>query len=98
MEEFHTWRKVTLSDLNVLLLIGLAGILLHVLTSNGQYGFHRDELFMLDNARHLDWGYVAYPPLTPWIVRAGLALFGPSWSDCGSRLPLRRAPQWCWQA
>lgn len=46
--------------------------------ANGQYGFHRDELDILINARQLDWGYVAYPPLTPFIARIGLALFGNS--------------------
>ncbi len=40
-------------------------MLFHILT-NGQYGFHRDELDILMNARQLDWGYVAYPPLTPF--------------------------------
>ena len=33
-------------------------LLLHALT-NSQYGFHRDELATLDDARHLAWGYVA---------------------------------------
>jgi hypothetical protein len=47
----------------------------HLLT-NGQYGFHRDELQFLSDARHLDWGFVAYPPLTPFIEHIGLALFG----------------------
>ncbi len=45
---------------------------------NGQYGFHRDELDILMNARQLAWGYVAYPPFTPLVARAGLALFGNS--------------------
>lgn len=49
--------------------------LLHILT-NGRYGFHRDELQFLSDARHLDWGYVSYPPLTPFIERIGLSLFG----------------------
>ncbi|HEU5251651.1 MAG TPA: glycosyltransferase family 39 protein, partial [Thermoanaerobaculia bacterium] len=44
--------------------------------SNGLYGFHRDELATLDDARHLAWGYVAYPPLTPFLGRIGLELFG----------------------
>jgi hypothetical protein len=38
-------------------------VLLHTLT-NGQYGLHRDELQTLDDARHLDWGFVAYLPFT----------------------------------
>ena len=48
---------------------------MHILT-NGRYGFHRDELQFLSDARHLDWGYVSYPPLTPFIERIGLSLFG----------------------
>jgi 4-amino-4-deoxy-L-arabinose transferase-like glycosyltransferase len=68
-----TWR----SDFGVLLLLGLGVTLLHILT-NGQYGFHRDELDIIMNARRLDWGYVAYPPLTPLLARIELALFGGS--------------------
>lgn len=64
-------------DFSVLLLPALARILLHTLT-NGQYGFHRDELATLDDARHLAWGYVAYPPLTPLLARLAMELFGPS--------------------
>ncbi len=50
-------------------------LLLHTLT-NGQYGFHRDELATLDDARHLAWGFVAYPPFTPFVARLALELFG----------------------
>jgi Dolichyl-phosphate-mannose-protein mannosyltransferase len=58
-------------------LIGIAGgvMLLHILT-NDRYGFHRDELQFLSDARHLDWGYVSYPPLTPLIEHLALAIFG----------------------
>src|SRR5512136_798885 len=70
-------RHLILSDLGILMLLALARILLHTL-ANGQYGFHRDELDTLDNARYLAWGYVAYPPVTPFIARVGLGLFGPS--------------------
>ncbi len=61
------------------LLLGLAGAvaLLHLLT-NGRYGFHRDELQFLSDARDLDWGFVSYPPLTPFLERIGLTLFGVS--------------------
>ena len=58
-----------------LLLIAAAIALLHILT-NGRYGFHRDELQFLSDARHLDWGYVSYPPLTPFLERISLDLFG----------------------
>jgi hypothetical protein len=50
-------------------LIVLAAILVTVHTlTNGQYGFHRDELATIDDARHLAWGFVAYPPLTPFML------------------------------
>src|SRR3546814_6350923 len=46
------------AELQLLLALALARLLLHLLT-NGQYGFHRDELAVLDDSRHLAWGYVA---------------------------------------
>jgi hypothetical protein len=58
-----------------LLTIAGAVTLLHLLT-NGRYGFHRDELQFLSDARHLDWGFVAYPPFTPVVERISTALFG----------------------
>jgi 4-amino-4-deoxy-L-arabinose transferase-like glycosyltransferase len=65
------------SDLLVLIAIALVIAILHIAT-NGRYGFHRDELQTLDDARHMDWGFVAYPPFTPFVERIGLALFGNS--------------------
>src|SRR5258707_187693 len=65
------------SDFGVLVLVAVAWLVLHIAT-NGQYGFHRDELQTLDDARHLDWGFVAYPPITPLIGRLELILFGTS--------------------
>ncbi len=49
---------------------------LFLLWSNRGYGFHRDELATLDDARHLAWGFVAYPPLTPFFGWVSLHLFG----------------------
>ena len=62
---------------DALVLSGFAVLLLvvHFLTGNG-YGFHRDELQFLSDARHLAWGYVAYPPLTSFCGRVAIALFG----------------------
>ena len=48
---------------------------IHFAMGNG-YGFHRDELQFLDDARHLAWGFVAYPPLTSFCGRIAIALFG----------------------
>src|SRR5271169_5292971 len=67
----------TRTDTGILLALALCLIILHTLTS-GAYGFHRDELATLDDARYLAWGYVAYPPLTPFLGRVALELFGTS--------------------
>lgn len=64
-------------ELGILLALALARLLLH-LSTNDQYGFHRDELAVLDDAGHLAWGYVAYPPLVPALARASMQLFGDS--------------------
>ena len=63
------------TDTAILFGIAAAVALFHILT-NSRYGFHRDELQFLSDARHLDWGFVAYPPFTSLIERGGMALFG----------------------
>ena len=65
------------SGSGAVILLASALLLLHCLT-NGRYGFHRDELATLDDARDLAWGYVGYPPVTPSVGRLALELFGPS--------------------
>ena len=62
-------------DIWALVGIAAAVALVHVLT-NGRYGFHRDELQVLSDARHLDWGFVPYPPLTPLVERVSMSVFG----------------------
>jgi hypothetical protein len=42
------------------------------------YGFHRDELYFLDCARHLALSYVDQPVFTPFVGRVALSLFGVS--------------------
>src|SRR5580700_3104526 len=82
------WRGVYLLHMNneqsraslpgdVLLLSALACVVLavHFWVGNG-YGFHRDELQFLDDARHLHWGFTAYPPMTAFFGRMAIALFG----------------------
>ncbi|MFN2974261.1 glycosyltransferase family 39 protein [Terriglobus aquaticus] len=66
-------------------------LVVHVLIGN-RYGYHRDELQFLEDARHLDWGYVPFPPLTSWLGRASIAVFGlfgvrPEAGPLGLRLP-----------
>jgi 4-amino-4-deoxy-L-arabinose transferase-like glycosyltransferase len=43
-----------------------------------RYGWHRDELYYVDAGRHLDLGYVDFPPVTPLLSRVATALFGDS--------------------
>jgi len=64
---------------NTSVLAGIAAaiVLVHLFT-NHRYGFHRDELQVLSDALHLDWGFVAYPPWTPLVERVGLEIFGAS--------------------
>lgn len=58
-------------------LIALAHLALHALT-NGNYGVFRDELYYLDCARHLAWGYVDHPPLSIWLLAIATGLLGDS--------------------
>jgi hypothetical protein len=62
-------------ELLPVLAVAAAIALLHLFT-NSRYGFHRDELQFLSDARHLDWGFVAYPPMTPFLERISMAIFG----------------------
>src|SRR5579864_4732679 len=70
-------RAGSRSDTALLMTIAAVVTLVHLLT-NGRYGFHRDELQFLSDARHLDWGFVSYPPFTPFVERIGLGIFGVS--------------------
>ena len=68
-----------------LLAAGAAKVAAHLAT-DWQYGFQRDELYYLDCARHLAWGFVDFPPVTPAIAFLDQLLFP------GSLEGLRLAP------
>src|SRR5437588_2360158 len=70
-------RAFWTGDLTLVACLAIATVVVHVL-SGGKYGFQRDELATLEDARHLSWGYVAYPPVTPFFGRISLELFGTS--------------------
>ena len=60
-------------------MIAVGGIVFAVLMAlSARYGFHRDELYFLDGARHLQASYVDQPVLTPLVARVSLWLFGVS--------------------
>ena len=65
---------VEVFDRRVFLVGGVVFALLMALSP--WYGFHRDELYFLDAARHLQGGYVDQPVLTPLLARVSLSLFG----------------------
>jgi hypothetical protein len=58
------------------ILLCAAKFLLHLFTSARQYGYFRDELYYLDLARHLDWGYVDCAPLVAIYAKAALLMGG----------------------
>lgn len=55
--------------------VALVALLLAVAA---RYGYHRDELYFLVASRHLAWGYVDQPPLTPALAGLARLLFGDS--------------------
>ena len=44
--------------------------------TNGQYGYFRDELYILACGEHLDWGYPDHAPLVAVYGWVGRRLFG----------------------
>ena len=78
----QTLRQSVLSNDLIWIALLAAGWLLFLtvigLAGSWRYGFHRDELNFIYNAMNLDWGYVEYPPLTPFITRGIINVFGVS--------------------
>lgn len=60
----------------VVLALAAAKLVLHLVFIRG-YGIFRDELYYLDCARHLDWGYADQPPVIA-VVAWLTSLFGDS--------------------
>ena len=60
----------------VLLALCATKLLLHLFTSVRHYGYFRDELYYLDMARHLDWGYVDAAPLIAVYAKIALLMGG----------------------
>jgi hypothetical protein len=61
----------------IIAIFSLLGLAIHLLTNRG-YGYFRDELYFIACARHLDWGYVDFAPLSAWLLRVEMILFGSS--------------------
>ncbi len=62
--------------IGILVALCAAKLLLHAFTSLRHYGYFRDELYYLDLARHLDWGYVDCAPLIAVYAKIALLMGG----------------------
>jgi dolichyl-phosphate-mannose-protein mannosyltransferase len=60
----------------VLVALCVVKLLVHLFTSVRHYGYFRDELYYLDMARHLDWGYVDAAPLIAVYAKLAMLLGG----------------------
>ncbi len=67
-------RAALTSDTALLAAIALLSFLAHMLVA-GNYGYFRDELYYMDAGRHLQTGYVDFPPFIAWLA-ALLRIFG----------------------
>jgi hypothetical protein len=65
------------ASLRIIALLAGLKLVAHVLTAV-RYGMFRDELYYLECADHLDWGYVDHPPLSIWLLASVRAVFGDS--------------------
>src|SRR5260370_2398160 len=59
------YRRAALAPA-VLIIAGIS-FLAHILVGNN-YGYFRDELYVLAMSQHPAFGYVDVPPLVPWIT------------------------------
>jgi len=78
MNSRETSNQAALPPLAISILLSLcaAKLLLHIFTSVRHYGYFRDELYYLDMARHLDWGYVDAAPLIAVYAKIALWMGG----------------------
>ena len=71
---FFSRQRLT-SETAILAYLAAFKLLLHFST-NGNYGYFRDELYYLACGEHLDWGYVDQPPLIAAIAQGTRLLLG----------------------
>jgi hypothetical protein len=75
LERSQSARTLPLAT-GALVSLCLIKLLLHLFTSVRHYGYFRDELYYLDLARHLDWGYVDCAPLVAIYAKIALLMGG----------------------
>jgi hypothetical protein len=70
-------RRISSDGMLEVWAIAIAAFVFHLIFNN-RYGYFRDEFDYIMCGRHLAWGYVDQPPLTPVLSRLFIALFGES--------------------
>lgn len=65
------------SDTAILLYLAFAATIGHILVS-GNYGYHIDELYVIACSKHLSFGFVDMPPLTPALMALCTSILGSS--------------------
>jgi hypothetical protein len=58
--------------------LALGAVVVH-LAFDHRFGYYRDELYFIDCAKHLSWGYVDQPPLAPFVTWLTSPLGYPVW-------------------
>src|SRR6201987_3219738 len=71
------WQSYFSSGMAIVWAIAFAKFILHIYFNN-RYGYFRDEFDYMSCGDHLQWGYVDQPPLIPFLLHIGRALFGDS--------------------
>ena len=59
-------------------IVALATVAIHLAVCH-RFGYYRDELYFIDCAKHLAWGYVDQPPLVPFLAWLTGPLGYPVW-------------------
>ncbi len=67
--------RIVRHPLFIPLIIAAAQMILQMIVQ-GNYGYHRDELYYIACTDHLSFGYVDHPPLSIFLLRATRALAG----------------------
>lgn len=73
------FRSLIAGDMFPLIGLAFAKLLLH-LSTNGRYGYFRDEFYYIACGEHLDFGYVDHPPLVAFMAWLSRAFLGDSLS------------------
>lgn len=74
--EAHRVESLPPLAVPVIVVLCTIKLLVHLFTSVRHYGYFRDELYYLDMARHLDWGYVDAAPLIAVYTKVAMLMGG----------------------